>query len=142
MGVVDRTEQESAIVTFPQRLDNHFTNGLRVNVRFSFKRMSLRLCHDALSVIDSKSNPKSNPTIPKRLLQQILFPDHQQMERLPSLIVNRKSSRLVWFNRDLNEEQRTAVEGAISCVYRPLPYLIWGPPGTGTYMHTYKSIDN
>ncbi len=123
-GIVERTEQESAILLLPKRLNEHFTPGLLVDVRFSFKRMGLRLCHDALNSVESISEIK-------KMFEQILFPEQKKLKPKPSLLKSKKTSSIVWHNRDLNDEQKKAVEGAISGLFRPLPYVIWGPPGTG-----------
>ena len=47
----------------------------------------------------------------------------QQLETL--------SRALPWVNKELNQQQMQAVMQVLKAEYAPLPYIIFGPPGTG-----------
>ena len=124
---VTRVEQEIVILKLPVSFEQYFLKGLKVDVRFGFKRMPLRTAHQALDAV-KEGEP---------LLDHILFPEAIEEVGETASALTRLNERvkspndLVLFNRDLNPEQRAAVFGIVSSVARPRPYIIQGPPGTG-----------
>lgn len=132
-GIVERTEQENAIITFPRSMNSNYINGMRVDIRFSFKRMAMRLCHDGLDSL-LKSTTRHN------MMKKVLFPNYQRTEPLPAMITKASLTEINFYNRELNDQQRMAVKGVMKSVFRPAPYIIFGPPGTGKTVTLVESI--
>ena len=99
-----------------------FIDGLRVDVRFTFSRTTLRTSHQALAAVKER----------KDLFHKILFPEMLNMEdNSPMTPLNLRvirSSQLTYYNRTLNQEQESAVVEILQSMARPAPYLIYGPP--------------
>lgn len=87
----------------------------RVHVRFTFSRMGFRTMHEGSAA--------AGTFLGESVLLPISVPQAYQ----------RSFSELHWANRDLNEEQREAVNQIVLATHRPLPYILFGPPGTGLY---------
>lgn len=125
-GLVHRTTQEYAIMDLPRKFTNVYLDGLRVDVRFTFSRTTLRTSHQALMVMQARGGADS-------LQSGILFPQLLDIDENPPLTpLNTRIIRptqLKFYNRTLNKEQQTAVVGVVQSVARPAPYLIYGPPG-------------
>jgi hypothetical protein len=93
-----------------------------VDVHFTFSRMAFRCMQEAC--VRAESSMK----------ETMLLPTEQKKEEIAADASTKARSvgALSWANRDLNEEQREAVHKIVAGELRPLPYIIFGPPGTGT----------
>jgi hypothetical protein len=98
-------------------------NGVdRVHARFTFSRMPYRLTHEAVVRAE------------ERMKKLMLIPDVQDVVRLrENSLVRSVPQGWIWANRNLNQEQSNAVMQIVQGGLRPLPYIIFGPPGTGMY---------
>jgi len=128
-GVVETIECEKAILQFPSAFNQVFMDGMGFKVRFSFSRTTLRVCHQAVS----KANTDNI------LLGRQLFPPISNGSTSLISPLNR-ATRISCNNRDLNSEQQAAVIGILEACARPLPYLIFGPPGTGKTVTLVEAI--
>ena len=123
-GLVTRTTQEMAYMDLPRAFSSVYINGLRVDVRFTFSRTTLRTSHQALMVMGTKDETS--------IQSRMIFPRSLDMDNPPLTPLNTRvilSQQLNFYNRSLNAEQQTAVVGVLQSVARPAPYVIYGPPG-------------
>ncbi|XP_076298208.1 putative RNA helicase armitage isoform X2 [Lasioglossum baleicum] len=64
-------------------------------------------------------------------------PENTELEPYISQVRKRK---LIWFNKNLNYYQKEAVRNILKGHARPLPYVIFGPPGTGKTITLCEAI--
>jgi hypothetical protein len=92
-------------------------------VRFTFSRTAFRTAHEGV-----KRAPKAMGLpmlMPQTIhMKHIRGQQHQRVQRtLPR--------HFAWASQALNEEQKSAIAQIAKGTMRPMPYVIFGPPGTG-----------
>ena len=70
------------------------------------------------------------------VLLTVLFPSTKP----PPPSLECASQNLQFINPKLNPQQRRAVEAIVSGASRPIPYILFGPPGTGKTVTVVESI--
>ena len=68
----------------------------------------------------------------------VLFPTIKPPPPPPSLECAYQN--LQFINTKLNPQQKRAVEAIVSGACRPIPYILFGPPGTGKTVTVVESI--
>lgn len=119
-GCVHRVTLKTVLLRFHRAFHDRYVNGLPVNVRFSFSRTPLRRMHQATELV----------------VPEFLFP-----ARLSPTLATVDLPNLSLFNNKLNPLQVRAVKsflvetvkdsGRLGGRAVDIPFIIWGPPGTG-----------
>jgi hypothetical protein len=116
-GYVHEVQRDTVLLKFSPEFHHSYVSGEKVNVEFTYNRMTLRLCHQAVDAL--------TPQLTSHLLPS------QAPEGYPLAL---QPVAVHPVNRTLNEQQLLAVKRIVqrSNVNRNCPYIIYGPPGTGT----------
>lgn len=125
-GFVHKVEQHGLLAKFHK--DFHVSHNRRdFKIEFEFSRTSYKRQNYALDCVSSLTG----------LGYDFLFPKARNFTRKPQLEVKLKDDEVMlldgkeqkWFNPNLNKYQKQAIVNVLRGESRPLPHIIYGPPG-------------
>lgn len=120
---------------FEKNFQNSY-NGELYNVQFQYTRGNFRKLHHAVGkILDQMEHSVIFPTRvePK--------PPQVDVEIVNGEMLDQKSGKVLkWFNGMLNEAQKRAIKNVLRGEARPMPYIIFGPPGTGKTYTVLEAI--
>jgi DNA polymerase III delta prime subunit len=125
-GRVHSTRLEQVVLELPGKFTKSFHPSLdRANIRFTFSRMTYRTSHRAcLELAETVLGDSMLAPMPHHVVEA------RRGVSTPTTTPTTSSS-LKWANRQLNPEQQVAIQRMVDGTMRPLPYILFGPPGTG-----------
>lgn len=82
-----------------------------------------------------ETTPKSNKNQHQLLLKKL-----QQMKNKQESPAPTKRVKIEWYDKNLNHYQKQAVRNILLAEAKPLPYCIFGPPGTGKTVTVIETI--
>ena len=121
-GRVLTVRQLEVVLDMHTKFANNYNPGVdRVSVRFTFSRMTYRTSHMACGQLAEE-----------QMGHLMLVPTREHIVEVMGRASNTPVQLAPWANRGLNPEQQAAVQRIVNASLKPLPYIIFGPPGTGS----------
>jgi hypothetical protein len=96
-----------------------FVKNKAYDIEFSYNKSVFSLMHKALGKYFENQS----------LFEGILFPAENQSTS--TRLARHDITINTWYDRNLNEEQKTAVVNIVNNTSKNAPFIIFGPPGTG-----------
>lgn len=136
-GFIHKITKDDVHLQFHRDFHNRY-NGEDYSIVFKYSRTTIRKMHHAID--KATINLGESFFFPSKVLIQ--HPVKLDIILNENLELVRENFTCVypWFNKDLNVYQKEAVKNVLRGETRPLPYVIFGPPGTGKTMTVIEII--
>lgn len=117
------------------KFDEDFSSnyqGQDYRIIFKFSRSKFIKQHNGVSRVEKLAKNLPQLLFPDRIVTQKKCQFDVQLVN-GELQLNQQNRPLKWFNPKLNQIQRKAVLNILRGESRPMPYVIFGPPGKFSY---------
>ncbi|XP_055689527.1 probable RNA helicase armi [Lutzomyia longipalpis] len=134
-GHVHKIQQNRVLVKFDKSFQYNYRGEL-YNVQFHYTRGQIRKLHHAVEkVLEQLGEEVIFPVkiTPKTPQVDVVLNDERMIDQ-------KTGQELKWFNEKLNESQKRAIKNILRGEARPMPYVIFGPPGTGKTYTVLEAI--
>lgn len=132
-GIIHKVMHDRVLLKFTQSFHDKY-QGQDYRLEFFFSRASFRKQHHAIEKAW------------KKLGRDFLFPSQITIQtpqldvELVDGILMENNEPIPWYNGSLNKVQKEAIKNLLRGEARPMPYIIFGPPGTGKTITVVETI--
>ena len=148
-GYIHKIRSSDVYLKFNQKFHEDY-HGEDCEVVFKGSTTVLQRCHAAIGVVREKLG--SEFLFPKKVMEkepqynfieddsddeEEVDDENNQLKKLEALLHKKKIN---WFNKQMNIYQKEAVKNILKGLARPLPYVIFGPPGTGKTITVCEAV--
>lgn len=131
-GTVTFVGRDGVSVRFARKFHSSFIRGEACAIQFQVNRFPARRCHQAIECIKNEES-SSNRLTPS--LWRFLNEQDTDDVLIPDLPVPK-----MWFNSNLNDRQKQAIIFITQAPASTIPYIVYGPAGTGKTTTIIESI--
>jgi RNA helicase armi len=158
-GYIHKIKSSNIYLKFHENFHKIY-HGEDCEISFKISTNVFQRCHAAINVVSNRLGPEF--LFPTKVVQkkpQYNFIENDKIEGVPFLkelpninindinITNMKTvaellykKKLIWYNKKLNVYQKDAIINILEGLACPLPYIIFGPPGTGKTITLCEAI--
>lgn len=124
-GEIHKVLSDRVLIRFNDNFHSSYNNE-DWRLEFHFSRMGMRKCHFAVQKSIGQLGPDF--LFPTKIN---LKPPQLDVRLEEDRLISAKGEELPWFNTNLNLVQKEAIVNVLRGEARPMPYVLFGPPGTG-----------
>lgn len=132
-GFIHHIRRNRLLIKFSDAFHNRY-NGEDYSLTFGFSRARFIKLHNAVEKVTKKSGALSI-LFPKQVVTPATQVPFKMLDGQMAIEFNDMKSK--WYNEDLNEVQKNAVMNVMRGELRPMPYVIFGPPGKCDFAFSY-----
>lgn len=126
-GCINKVLSDRLLLKFDASFHDRY-NGEDWKLDFHFSRKSITKQHFAID------------EVALHMGQEFLFPDRVVNKPVQVNVELNDDAKLKWFNASLNDIQKMAIVNIVRGEARPMPYILFGPPGTGKTVTMIETI--
>ncbi|XP_054717092.1 RNA helicase Mov10l1-like [Uloborus diversus] len=145
-GCIHEVRLNEVLLKFSDSFHNSY-DGECYNVRFELNRTNFRRLHQCVHHVSENHEYAIFPSFLKLKppLKDVISEKKQKFQEPPKRQKTHakqlgEKSIIQWKNTKLNWKQKEAVMRILECRCRPLPYIIFGPPGTGKTVTLVEAV--